>query len=182
MELSKQCKKDNWDTKTTEYDRAMATLVASGWDPMDAYMTTYGADASLSEDYHRERVKAITEKKFYKVFYEKIRAKMNPEPVIQIVHDSPKKKGRKRQESEGSDIGDIDFTRLSKEDVLREMQKTINALDVNNPKRVEMLARYADLEQMKKEESEEDKNLVHFYLPSKCSSCPLKIADDRKSR
>lgn len=167
--LSKSAKKDNKDALMTEYERAMATLCASGWLPMDAFIVIYGVDPSISEDYYKERVRKITSARQYGTYYKAVRERFE---AVKTTVTVEKQTPRKSREPE------IDLSKMSKEDVLREMQKTINALDIDNPKRVDVLARYADLEQMKKEEPEEDKEFVHFYLPSKCSSCPLKIKDD----
>ena len=59
-----------------------------------------------------------------------------------------------------------------KEDVVAELNQL--ATSVKEPKlKAEILLKLADLQQMKKEESKEDMETIHYYLPLTCNNCGL---------
>ena len=60
----------------------------------------------------------------------------------------------------------------------RDKNEVLNALvatvkDLKGKDRADVLMKIADLQQMKKEETIEEDNTVHFYLPISCKSCSL---------
>jgi len=58
---------------------------------------------------------------------------------------------------------------------------TILAEASTNPKeKAQILGQIADLMQLKKEESKEDKELTHFYLPITCKRCSLYVEAKKK--
>ena len=67
-----------------------------------------------------------------------------------------------------------------KEEVLQEALQTAMLLPKNDPKRVDVLMRFADLAQMKREEIKEEEQLIHYYLPLTCNNCSLYLASKKK--
>ena len=71
--------------------------------------------------------------------------------------------------SEEINTTDIDF--MDKENIAKELLRSVHSLPVNDPKRADVLMKYADLMQMKKDEVKGEEKLVHFYFPIRCDMC-----------
>ena len=69
---------------------------------------------------------------------------------------------------------------LTKEEVLQEALQSALSLPVNDKTRVEILMKYADLAQMKREEIKEEDSTIHYYLPLTCNNCSLYLASKKK--
>lgn len=68
-----------------------------------------------------------------------------------------------------------------KEDVVAELNQL--ATSVKEPKlKAEILLKLADLQQMKKEESKEDMETIHYYLPLTCNNCGLYQKQQRQQQ
>ena len=129
----------------------MADLMALGWKETDAYIVTGQLKPVLSDQYNNDQLmKTVTDTAFCQIFKTTFRSR------------------KEGTETETASEGESpEETRLlTKEDVLQQMLKTAFALPKTDPKRVEILAKYADLQQMKKDEVQEEDRTVHYYLPS----------------
>ena len=75
----------------------------------------------------------------------------------------------------------IDAARqMSKEDVMSELVRIAFKMPANDPKRADILMKYADLTQMKKDEVDKEEKTVHTYLPLTCKDCPLYVKHKRR--
>lgn len=164
IEYSRKLNSETKRIKISIIEKAMADLMALGWKETDAYIATGQLKPVLSDEYNKEQImKTVAEPAFAKY----LKLKMN---AI--------KRGKTDPEDESQEE---EVILLSKEDVLQEMLKTARALPKADPKRVEILSKYADLQQMKKEEVQEEDRTVHIYLPLSCHQCEL-YAKAKKQR
>lgn len=135
IEYSRKLNTEAKKAKISIVEKAMADLMALGWKETDAYIVTGQLKPVLSDQYNNDQLmKTVTDTAFAK--YLKLRSaavKRGTETGTASEGESPEE------------------TRLlTKEDVLQQMLKTAFALPKTDPKRVEILAKYADLQQMKK--------------------------------
>lgn len=154
-------------TETNKYsltiqERAMADLCVSGWKEQDAYVLIYGMNPAYSDEWHKSKIKEIT----------------NDENYAKYIQRAQKKSDRKaaREEAKETIAAPTDVRMLDKDAVLRELLYTINSLPVDDPKRADVLMKYADLTQMKRDEVVKEDKTVHFYLPISCKNCELYLA------
>lgn len=141
-------------------EKAMADLCALGWKPQDAFIICYGSNPAYSDEYLRGKIKEIIGGLNYASYLEKIEKKLS----------------RKTSEEEGAGVVKM----LDKEQVATEMLESAFALPKNDPKRVDILMKYADLQRMKQEEMEKEDTTIHYYLPLTCSECALYIAESKR--
>lgn len=135
IEYSRKLNTEAKKAKISIVEKAMADLMALGWKETDAYIVTGQLKPVLSDQYNNDQLmKTVTDTAFAK--YLKLRS-------------AAVKRGTETETaSEGESPEETRL--LTKEDVLQQMLKTAFALPKTDPKRVEILAKYADLQQMKK--------------------------------
>lgn len=162
--LQTECKK----AKLDEQERAMADLMVLGWSAQDAFIATGFNKPMLSDEYNKQQLEIkITDTDFNK--YLEARQKAI-------------KRGILKQYTETSDEEEkTEVKILTKEEVLQEAVQTALLLPKNDPKRVDVLMKFAELAQMKKEEIKEEDNTIHFFLPLSCKQCSLYLANKKKS-
>jgi hypothetical protein len=68
----------------------------------------------------------------------------------------------------------IDFSQ--KDNVIMALSKSANE-EPDSLKRTKILATIADLQRMKQDETKDDRELIHFYLPLTCKRCNLYCAE-----
>ncbi len=165
IEYSRKLNTEAKKAKISIVEKAMADLMALGWKETDAYIVTGQLKPVLSDQYNNDQLmKTVTDTAFAK--YLKLRS-------------AAVKRGTETETaSEGESPEETRL--LTKEDVLQQMLKTAFALPKTDPKRVEILAKYADLQQMKKDEVQEEDRTVHYYLPLSCRNCELYQKHKRK--
>ena len=165
IEYSRKLNTEAKKAKISIVEKAMADLMALGWKETDAYIVTGQLKPVLSDQYNNDQLmKTVTDTAFAK--YLKLRS-------------AAVKRGTETETaSEGEPPEETRL--LTKEDVLQQMLKTAFTLHKTEPKRVEILAKYADLQQMKKDEVQEEDRTVHYYLPLSCRNCELYQKHKRK--
>lgn len=152
--------------KLKAHEKAIADLMAVGWKAEDAALALGLVKVALSDEYNKEQIeKLITEPEFTRYLNTKM-----------------KQIARGKGDSATEDEEQEEIPRLTKEEVLQEMLRTAMALPLKDPKRVDILNKYADLQQMKKDEVQEEDTTVHYYLPLSCNNCSLYLAQKRKIR
>lgn len=169
MNFTKGFKTENNKLALSPQERALADLCLAGWKEQDAYVLIYGMNPAYSDEWHKAKIKQIT----------------NDENYAKYIQRSQKKAERKaaREEQKAATTETTaDIRMLDKDSVLRELLYTINSLPVDDPKRADVLMKYADLTQMKKEEVVKEDKTVHFYLPISCKNCELYLARQRSDR
>jgi hypothetical protein len=150
----------------------MANLVAIGFTERDAYCAVINKDSTSPEHYDIAKLRTITK-----------------DPAYADTVGRLAKKFTKRQSNENSDddessiIGGLDTDDLvDKDAVARELLRMAKSLPLKSKERADIMMKYADLLQMKKDEVKDEEHLVHFYLPISCYSCPLFEAHKAKQR
>lgn len=178
MDFGKIIKRECVKLGITQQERAMADLIVSGWREADAYVLCFGMNPAYSDTWHKRKIEEITKKPGYvKYFNEKSAARV----AIQAKTDEAIATTDKSEEQ--ADILD-NMTNgfMSKEDVMKELLRTIASLPAKDPKRADVLMKYADLTQMKKDETKEGNELTVFYLPQNCKQCELYIKHFKKGK
>lgn len=160
-----ECNKAKLDPQV----RAMAELMVQGWTPQDAFIATGFNKPALSDEYNKQQIeKLITDSDFNA--YMEARRKSIKRGIL---------KQYEATTEEDDDRAKIKL--MSKEEILQEALQSALSLPVNDKNRVEILMKYADLAQMKKEEIKEEDNTIHYYLPLSCNNCSLYLANKKKN-
>ncbi len=177
MDFGKIIKRECVKLGITPQERAMADLIVSGWREADAYVLCFGMNPAYSDTWHKKQIEGITKKPGYvKYFNEKSAARVAAKAATE-------EKGQTDTNEEQSAILDnMPNGFMSKEDVMKELLRTIASLPAKDPKRADVLMKYADLTQMKKDETKEGNELTIFYLPQNCKQCELYIKHCRKGK
>lgn len=145
-------------------ERAMADLINMGWKEQDAYVMCYGLGAAYSETWHKKKIREIVDREVFANYLMRINKKHELE-ASKAVDEAIQK------EYDSMETAKL----MSKEDVMNELVRIAFKLSPNDPKRADILMKYADLTQMKKDEVEKEDKTVHTYLPLTCKNCPLYI-------
>lgn len=148
--------------------RAMAELMVQGWTPQDSFIAVGFYKPSLSDDYNKQQIERIITDNNFTAYMEARRKAIKRGILKQYEPDS-------EEEPERTQV-----KLLSKEEVLQEALQTAMLLPKNDPKRVDVLMRFADLAQMKREEIKEEDTTIHYYLPLSCNNCSLYLANKGK--
>ena len=77
---------------------------------------------------------------------------------------------------------DVKVKLMTKEEILQQALQSALSLPVNDKNRVEILMKYADLAQLKKDQNEGEEQLIHYYLPLTCNNCSLYMAAKAKKK
>ena len=162
MDYTKRQKDESQSYGLTVQERAMADLIAMGWKQMDAFLMTQEANPAMSAIWHKKRLYEITSKEVFRDYLSKSMAvkKKNDEEVEKAMPDEM----------------------MTKEEVATELMKTARSLSIKDPKRADVLMKYADLTQMKKAEEQTEDNTIHFYMPLTCKQCQLWLKHKASSR
>ena len=155
MDYSKRFKDECSSYGLTVNERAMADLIAMGWKDMDAFLMTQGLNPAYSAKWHKDRIASITEKETYKDYMKK---------AIGV---------KKKNDKNATETFEEGATEMTKEEVATELIRTVRSLSIKDPKRADVLMKYADLTQMKKADDQVEDNTIHFYMPLTCKQCQL---------
>lgn len=162
--LQKLAKKNGveWDVYV------MATLVAVGMSERDAYYSVINKNSQSTEDYDMGQLRRILSDNAYCYL------------VNELEKQYKKIAKRNKQEQEEQDDMQTTDGLLTKDDVARELLKTAKSMKPGSKERAEVMMKYADLLQMKKDEVKDEEHLVHFYLPLTCRDCSLYIKCEKE--
>lgn len=146
--------------------RAMAELMVQEWSAQDAFVVMGFNKPHLSDEYNKKQLEKIT----------------HDEDFIKYMETRQRsiKRARLRQYDEDEDTDKPQIKLMNKEEILQEALQSALSLPVTDKNRVEILMKYADLAQMKKEEIKEEDTTIHYYLPLSCNNCSLYIANKKK--
>jgi hypothetical protein len=169
LDYSRKFKTECNKAKLDPQVRAMAELMVQGWTPQDAFIGVGLNKPALSDEYNKSQIEKYITDTDFNAYMESRRKAIKRGILKQYAPDN-------EEESEDN----IPIKLLSKEEVLQEALKTAMLLPVNDPKRVDVLMRFADLAQMKKEEIKEEDSTIHYYLPLTCNNCSLYLASKKK--
>lgn len=167
LDYSRKFKTECSKAKLDPQVRAMAELMVQGWTPQDAYIAVGFNKPALSDEYNKQQIeKYITDSDFN--VYMESRRKAIKRGIL------------KTSVSQEEDDEQINIPLLDKESVLKEMIKSAMSLPVNDVNRINILQKYSELQQMKKDEVKEEETLIHYYLPLTCNNCSLYLSSKRK--
>lgn len=167
LDYSRKFKNECSKAKLDPQVRAMAELMVQGWTPQDAYIAVGFNKPALSDEYNKQQIeKYITDSDFN--VYMESRRKAIKRGIL------------KTSVSQEEDDEQINIPLLDKESVLKEMIKSAMSLPVNDVNRINILQKYSELQQMKKDEVKEEETLIHYYLPLTCNNCSLYLSSKRK--
>ena len=168
LDYSRKFKNECNKAKLDPQARAMAELMVQGWTAQDAFIAVGYNKPALSDEYNKQQIeKYITDSDFNA--YMESRRKSIKRGILKQYESSSE------EEEERTAI-----KLLSKEEILQEALQSALSLPVNDKNRVEILMKYADLAQMKKEEIKEEDTTIHYYLPLTCNNCSLYLANKKK--
>lgn len=169
LDYSRKFKTECSKAKLDPQVRAMAELMVQGWTPQDAFIAVGFYKPALSDEYNKSQIeKYITDTDFN--VYMESRRKAIKRGIL------------KTSVSQEEDEEQINIPLLDKESVLKEMIKSAMSLPVNDVNRINILQKYSELQQMKKDEVKEEETLIHYYLPLTCNNCSLYMAAKAKKK
>lgn len=154
--LKNLCEEANMDYESF----AIANLVAGGLSEKDAYYLVCGRESSAPDAYEMGKLRKIISDSSFQLYVEKKR---------KVIEKTVKKKFEDKQANDETFSGGL----LSKDDVATELLRIAKELPRSSKERADILMKYSDLLQMKKDEVKDEEKLVHFYLPVSCYNCPL---------
>lgn len=160
MDFSRKFKTETKKTKLEINERAMADLMNAGWSEQDAYVMAFGSQPAYSDEWHKKKIREIVDREVFAKYIIKSKEKM------EVVDDDP---------------DTTEVKKLDKEQVMIELLRVASRLPSSDPKRADILMKYADLNQMKKDDTDVEDKTVHTYLPLTCKSCPLYLKERKKS-
>lgn len=160
MDFSKGYKSECRREAIEVQERVMADLMAIGYKSADAYVAAFGYQVNLSDDYLKGEMERIISKQNFNKYFNKSQ------------HRIEKRMDKLHEEEEKIEL-------IDKDQVLKEILALAYKLPKNDPKRIEMLMKYADLQQMKKDEVKDEDTTVHYYLPLSCYNCSLYLEEKR---
>lgn len=156
MDYTRSFKTETKKEKLDIQERAMADLMNSGWKEQDAYVMCFGSGPAYSDDWHKKRIRSIVDREVFAKYCSKASAKKDAAIDEELKNDE-------------------DVKLMSKEEVMTELLVIAKRMSPTDPRRADIMMKYADLNQMKKETTESDDRTVHTYLPLTCKNCPLYI-------
>lgn len=169
LDYSRKFKTECSKAKLDPQVRAMAELMVQGWTPQDAFIAVGFYKPALSDEYNKSQIeKYITDTDFN--VYMESRRKAIKRGIL------------KTSVSQEEDEEQINIPLLDKESVLKEMIKSAMSLPVNDVNRINILQKYSELQQMKKDEVKEEETLIHYYLPLTCNNCSLYMSAKAKNK
>ena len=152
----------------TEKEAYMAMLMAAGAEQAEAYSIMFPNNFTTKKALDEEATKLCRAKKGIKDL-SNILTRVN----MKGLSENPEKgKKKKKVRKDGLDIN-------SKDSILEALKDQYDmALTAKDKSAI--LIKIADLQQMKKEETNDQDDLVHFMLPLTCSYCNLYIENKKK--
>lgn len=168
LDYSRKFKTECSKAKLDPQVRAMAELMVQGWTPQDAYIAVGFNKPALSDEYNKSQIEKYITDTDFNVYMESRRKSIKRGILKQYTSES-------EEEEE-----EIKVKLMTKEEILQQALQSALSLPVNDKNRVEILMKYADLAQMKKEEIQEEDSTIHYYLPLTCNNCSLYLANKKK--
>lgn len=154
MEVSRRTRSEAKKNKLDLEEMAMAELMLAGWPQKDAFCVCFKPAGTMPADYIVQRIQNICDS----------------EPFIMYMRR--REKIKRKGNSEEPEVEE-EIEMLDKEEVLRELLRSARSLPNGSKERAEILMKYADLQQMKKDKVEGEDTTVHYYLPLTCHMCEL---------
>jgi hypothetical protein len=168
LDYSRKFKTECSKAKLDPQVRAMAELMVQGWTPQDAYIAVGFNKPALSDEYNKSQIEKYITDTDFNVYMESRRKSIKRGILKQYTSES-------EEEEE-----EVKVKLMTKEEILQQALQSALSLPVNDKNRVEILMKYADLAQMRKESVEAEDNTIHYYLPLTCNNCSLYLANNKK--
>lgn len=168
LDYSRKFKNECNKAKLDPQARAMAELMVQGWTAQDAFIAVGYNKPALSDEYNKQQIEKYITDSDFNAYMESRRKSIKRGILKQYEATSEEDEER------------TTIKLLSKEEILQEALQSALSLPVNDKNRVEILMKYADLAQMKKEEIKEEDTTIHYYLPLTCNNCSLYLANKKK--
>lgn len=153
------------ETKRMRLDsqtRCMADLMLMGWNAQDAFIASGQYKPVLSDEYNKQQIEQIiSDDSFLSYQQKKSRAIKRGFRTVPLSAEAT------ADDEENDSAGKY----RDKDSVLDALAATVK--DLKGKERADVLMKIADLQQMKKEETAEEDNTVHYYLPISCKNCEL---------
>ena len=162
--IERQAKKE----KLTVDDMSMADLMCLGYADADAYLITHQDQKIYGEDYIKKQITSIV---------------VTPEFIKYTARrNRAMKQNSAKIETGRFDGHDDDQEQLpDKEQLARELLSIARSLPSGSKERADIMMKYADLMQMKKDAIEEE-STIHYYLPLSCDKCELYAKHKKEKR
>lgn len=168
LDYSRKFKTECSKAKLDPQVRAMAELMVQGWTPQDAYIAVGFNKPALSDEYNKSQIEKYITDTDFNVYMESRRKSIKRGILKQYTSES-------EEEEE-----EVKVKLMTKEEILQQALQSALSLPVNDKNRVEILMKYADLAQLKRDTNEGEEQLIHYYLPLTCNNCSLYLANKKK--
>lgn len=153
MELSQSFQKQAKKLGASPEYLIMADLMSVGYSEQDAYAIAYHENAALSAQQNKAILdNIISSSKFKKVFDER-RSHIKSGVSIPIPVDEVQLVGT--------------------EEVMKEILRSAKQQPVGSKDRADLFAKYNEIKTKNEQGTESKTDSINFYLPQKCSQCPL---------
>lgn len=145
--------------------KAIADLVAAGWEEADAYQLFGLYNPVYADEFNEQEMRKMLDdvnmKRYIAFAKSEIKTNVEKLKLQELVLEEKGSSERERPEKKFRD----------KDEVIDELASTVG--DLKGKDKADVLMKIADLQQMKKEKDEGREKTVHFYLPLKCDYCAL---------
>ena len=165
MDYSATIKNEIKEYGLSAKELAFVDLVSLGWEVRDAYFTIFNEGLSWQKSYLYSKINEIKSKKGAE-----LRATFRKDGI------------KIERQLSNTNISDINLDEVTKENTLKELVKAKNSFEPGTKEWLDIQKQIIEVTQMKKDEVKEEDKTVHYYLPLRCSDCPLYIENMSKKK
>lgn len=145
----------------TAEEKAFLDLMVLGWNKKDAYTVTFGESVMYSDNYISSTINELLESDKGKQYMQSVKKQTSTNHEQQNTIQS-------------NDIGLQEaLSMATKEETLKDLIIAKSNMKIGTKEWIDVTKLIADLQQMKKEEVQEEDNTIHYYLPLSCYNCSL---------
>lgn len=153
MELSKQKQNEAKKLNVTTQYMLMADLMSIGYSEDDAYTVAFPENEALSVQQNNGIRKNIVESAKFRKLFENRRSRVKDGIATPV------------------SIDEVEL--VGTDEVLKEVLRSAKQQPLGSKERAELFAKYNDIKKENEVGTEKETDNINFYLPLKCSQCPL---------
>lgn len=161
---------------TTPQGVLFGMLVASGAEPYEAFATTHTARAFSVPGLKREADQLLKDNPGIKKLIASL--KREADELARLEAEEARRNGGSKARAKILSAAASQYT--DKGVIIAEMSEALSGLTGKD--KIDALMKIADLQQMKKEETQTEEERVIYYLPLRCNDCALMAAKKRASK
>lgn len=177
IELSAKTTKAAKAAKLKPEEMAFADLVATRWEPNDAFILAFRKGSTWNKAALRDEVNNLLDKEAVKNRISEVQ-KVLTDKQIEAAKATPKKQ-----------INDVVKAAMSKEQMLYDLQTALTDMTKGSKEWLDTKKLIVEVTRMKQDEVKDDNNTIHHFLPvlyptgcedclySRCDTCKYKSAN-----